>query len=332
MLTLERIEEARASLAPYVRRTPLWRFDTLSRELGCEVHLKLELFQKTGSFKPRGSFVQLGEMLGRARDRGAVAVSGGNFAQGAAYAARRLGVRCRVLMAENTPANYVDATRGYGAEVELTADIAEAFERADAYERDGWAQLHPFAHEGMMAGNGSLGLEVAEDLPSATDVIVSIGGGGLIAGAATALTGRLPGVRVWGVETEGADVMSRSLAAGEPVAMTPTSLARTLGAPTTCELALRTVRERVEDVVVVSDADAFAGSALLLERAKVVAELAAGCTVAALRRLRAEDRIEVGSHVVLVVCGGNVDLATLASYRERFAGAPAGGPSSARDR
>ncbi len=326
MLTLQRIEAAREATGSHVRRTPLTRNDTLSRELGCEVYLKLELFQKTGSFKPRGAFAQLREMLDRAGDIGAVAVSGGNFAQGAAYAARELGVRCRVLMAEGTPANYVDATRGYGAEIELTADIAAAFARADALEAEGWAQLHPFAHEAMMAGNGGVGLEIAEELPSATDAIVSIGGGGLIAGVATALAGRLPGVRVWGVETEGADVMTRSLAHGAPVTMTPTSLARTLGAPGTCELALATVRELVEEVVVVSDADAFRGSRQLLERAKVNAELAAGCTVAAARRLRAEDRIEAGAHLVLVICGGNVDLETLCSYREALA--PAAAPAS----
>jgi threonine dehydratase len=330
LLTLERVEAAREATRPHVRRTPLHRSDTLSRELGCEVYLKLELFQKTGSFKPRGAFAQLLEVVDRAGSQGVVAVSGGNFAQGAAYAARELGVRCLVLMPEGTPANYVEATRGYGAEVELTPDIATAFERADAYAEAGRVQLHPFAHEAMMAGDGGVGLEIAEDLPSATDAIVSIGGGGLISGVATALTGRLPGVRVWGVETEGADVMSRSLRENELVRITPTSRARTLGAPTTCQLALDVVRALVEDVVAVPDAEAFAGSRTLLERAKVVAELAAGCTVAAARRLRAAGRIEAGAHLVLVICGGNVDLASLCEYRADF-GDGAGVADAGRD-
>jgi threonine dehydratase len=170
----------------------------------------------------------------------------------------------------------------------------------------------------MMAGNGTLGLEIAEDLPETTDAIVSIGGGGLFGGVATALAERLPEIRLWGVETEGADVMSRSLAAGQPVTMEPTSLARTLGAPTTCELALDVVRARAQDVVVVSDAEAYRGARWLLERAKVTAELAAGCTVAAAHRLRSEGRIPEGARLVLVICGGNVDLATLCGYRAAF--------------
>jgi len=318
MLDLARIEAAREAIAPYVRRTPLERSDTLSRELGCEAWLKLELFQKTGSFKPRGAFAQLLEVLPEARERGAVAMSGGNFAQGAAYAARELGVRCGVLMPEATPPNYLEATRGYGAEVELVPGMPAMFERFERYREGGQVALHPFAPESMMAGNGSLGLEIAEDLPGVTDVVVSIGGGGLFGGVATAVMGRLPSARLWGVETEGADVMSRSLAAGRPVDITPTSLAHTLGAPTTCQLAMDVVRRLGQDVLVVSDADAYRGTRFLLERAKVSAELAAGCTVAAARRLRREGRIGDDARIVLVICGGNVDLATLCEYRGRF--------------
>ncbi|MEJ2667256.1 MAG: pyridoxal-phosphate dependent enzyme [Deinococcales bacterium] len=278
MLDLARIEAARETIAGHVRRTPLQRSDSLSQELGCEVWLKLELFQKTGSFKPRGAFAQLQTVLPEARERGVVAVSGGNFAQGAAYAARELGVRCRVLMPEATPANYLDATRGYGAEVELTAGIPASFERYQRYEQEGWA------------------------------------------GVATALNGRLPGIRMWGVETEGADVMTRSLEAGRPLSIEPTSLAHTLGAPTTCDLALDVVRRLAQEVVVVSDADAYQGVLWLLERAKVSAELAAGCTLAAARRLRRSGRVGDDARMVLVICGGNVGLPTLCEYRERFDG------------
>lgn len=321
MLDLARIEAAREAIAAHVRRTPLERSDTLSRELGCEAWLKLELFQKTGSFKPRGAFAQLLEVLPEAKERGAVAMSGGNFAQGAAFAARELGVRCRVLMPEATPANYLEATRGYGAEVQLVPDMPAMFERFEREREGGLVALHPFAPEAMMAGNGTLGLEIAEDLPGVTDVVVSIGGGGLFGGVATALAGKLASVRVWGVETEGADVMSRSLAAGRPVEIAPTSLAHTLGAPSTCELAMDVVRRLGQDVLVVSDADAYRGTRFLLERVKVSAELAAGCTVAAARRLRREGRVGEGARVVLVICGGNVDLATLSEYHERFDGA-----------
>jgi threonine dehydratase len=318
MLDLAAIEAARERIASYVRRTPLEHNDTLSQELGCEVWLKLELFQKTGSFKPRGAFAQLLEALPEARERGVVAMSGGNFAQGAAYAARELGVRCRVLMPQATPANYLEATRGYGAEVELVPDMPAMFERFEQIRDNGHVALHPFAPPSMMAGNGTLGLEIVEDLPDATDVVLSIGGGGLFGGVATALVGRRPSVRVWGVETEGADVMARSLAAGGPVTITPTSLAHTLGAPTTSDLALDVVRRLAQEVVVVSDAEAYAGTRWLLERAKVAAELAAGCTVAAARRLRREGRIGEDARLVLVICGGNVDVSTLCEYRELF--------------
>ncbi len=314
-LDLARIEAWAGRIAPLVKRTRLEPNATLSGELGVPTHLKLELFQTTGSFKPRGTFAQLLGRLEEARAHGVVAVSGGNFAQAVGYAASRLGVRARVLMARDTPANYVDATRGYGAEVELTEDIAEAFERALAYQQEGWVALHPFAHVDMMAGNGSLGLEIAEDLPDVTDVVVSIGGGGLVAGVATALAGRVPGMRVWGVETEGADVLTRSLAAGEPVAMRPTSRARTLGAPNTTAAVLDAVRRHVREVRVVSDAEAFEGVRWFLERAKLATELAAGCTLAAARALRAEGRIPSDARLVLVVCGGNVSLESLCDYR-----------------
>ena len=167
-------------------------------------------------------------------------MSGGNFAQGASYAGRELGIPVRICMAEGTPVNYVEATRSYGAEVCFSPSITEAFEQARRFEGEGWDYIDPFAHPEMMAGNGTVGLEILEDLPETTDVIVSIGGGGLISGMVTALKGIKPAVRVWGVETEGADVMARSLRAGEPVEMTPTSLARTLGAPLHLAVRLRT--------------------------------------------------------------------------------------------
>lgn len=318
MLSFDTILAARAAAAPFVERSRLERNTSLSREFGCDVWLKLELFQKTGSFKVRGSFAQLVERLDDAKVHGVVAVSGGNFAQGIAYAARTLGVRCKVLMAGNTPSNYVEATAGYGAEVEFAASIAAAFERAEAYVTEGWVPMHPYANDAMVAGSGVIGLELAEDLPGVTDVVISIGGGGLIAGVASALAVVAPQARVWGVETIGADVVARSLAAGSPQRITPTSLARTLGAPDTTELVLDTVRERVSEVLVLSDAEAFEGTLWFHERARLVAELAAGCTLSAARRLRADGRIPDDATVALIVCGANVSLATLCDHLARF--------------
>src|SRR4030095_230099 len=191
------IEEAGERIRPYVKRTRLERSETLSKSLGKNVFVKLELFQKTGSFKVRGAFNKL---LSSSKDDlagGVVAVSGGNHAQAVAYVSSVLGLDAIVLMPDSTPQNYVDATRGYGAEVELVPTIAEAFSTADRYKSSGRVLVHPFDDELVMAGQGTLGLEILADLPELTDVIVSIGGGGLMSGVASAVKARKPEVTGW---------------------------------------------------------------------------------------------------------------------------------------
>ena len=319
MITLEMVRQARKTIAPFVHRTPTEASETLTTLLGIRVSLKLELFQKTGSFKPRGAFNQLLGLTAEERSHGVVAVSGGNFAQGVAYAGRVLEVRTRIIMPEGTPINYLEATRGYGAEVELATTIAEAFARAEGYQQQGWSAVHPYDDERMMAGDGTIGLELLEEVPDMTDLVVSIGGGGLITGVAVAVTSLRPQVRVWGVETIGADAMTRALAAGKVVEIKPTSLAKTLGAPNVAEDALRVARERLAEVLVVSDQEAYQALELLLERAKVLPELAASATLAAARRL--QGRFEADTHLVLLLCGGNVSLADLCGYRARFGAA-----------
>jgi threonine dehydratase len=312
VIRLEDISRARDLVGRYIHRTPLVRSQTLSERLGTNAYLKLELFQKTGSFKPRGAFNQL---LGLPdSSAGVVGFSGGNFAQGLAFAGRTLGIDTTVVMPASTPANYVDATRGYGAKIDLVPDIAAATDRVAELVAGGKAAAHPFDNPDMMAGNGTIGLEIVEDVPEVTDVIVSIGGGGLITGVATAVSSLLQSVRVWGVETEGADAMSLALAAGEPVSMTPTSIAKTLAAPYVSEDTLEAVQRLVEEVVVVPDAEAYRSMVLLLERAKVLTEPAAGCTLTAADRL--QNRL--GDHVVIVLCGGNVSLADLIGFDDLF--------------
>ena len=320
MIALETIRSAQERLRPFTKRTPLERSRSLSERLGANVYLKLELFQRTGSFKSRGALNQFLELSAAARARGVVGVSGGNFAQGAAYAGGRLGVKTRMIMPQATPENYLAATRGYGAEVELAPDIASAFARLEDYAREGWTVVHPYDAESMMAGSGVVGLEIIQDLPDVTDVIVSIGGGGLIAGVTSALKAIKPELRVWGVETEGADAMARALAAGEVVTIAPTSLARTLSAPYVSARALEVVQQEVEAVLVVPDAEAYRAQRLLMERAKVVPELAAACTLSAAERLAGGPGPGFGpdSHVALLICGGNVSLEDLCAYRARF--------------
>jgi threonine dehydratase len=185
--------------------------------------------------------------------------------------------------------------------------MVDAFNRAPAFQHQGWTLVHPYDDPWVIAGQGTVGLEILEDAPQVTDVIVSIGGGGLASGLATAVKSQNPKVRVWGVETEGADVMARAWKAGRVVEVERmTSLAKTLGAPSVCERTLTATQQLLESVTVVSDQEAFVALEYLLERAKIVTELAASCTLAAAERLRQNFTKE--SHVVLVMCGGNMSL------------------------
>ncbi len=314
MIPLNEIEAARHVVAPYIVETPVVSSRTLSEQLGTNVLLKLELFQKTGSFKPRGAVNQLMAYANRAA--GVVGISGGNFAQGLAYAAGRLGVPCRVVMPESTPQNYLDATEGYGAEIELAPTIADAFVRYDELVAEGWGPMHPFDDPKMMAGNGTLGLELIEQVPDVTDVMVSIGGGGFMAGVTSAVKTLKPDVRVWGTETDGADVMAQSLRAGSPQTMTPTSIAKTLGSPYAGQLPFDVATEHLEEIIVVPDAEAVESLVFLFERAKLVTEPAAACTLAAARRIR--DRFDPAGTLVLILCGGNLSVADLSEFSERF--------------
>jgi threonine dehydratase len=307
------IREARERTAPFIKRTRLERSETLSRHLGSEVYVKLELFQKTGSFKVRGAFNKLLSLSDDERSRGVVAVSGGNHAQAVAYAASVLGTNAVILMPESTPKNYVDATRGYGARVDLQPTIAAAFAEIERYKSEGMAFVHPFDDLLVMAGQGTLGLEIMEDLPEATDVVVSIGGGGLAGGVATAVKGVNAEVRVWGVETVGADAMSQALAAGQPVTLPAiTSIAKTLGAPAVSAETLALAQSNLESVTVVPDAEAVTALLFILERLKILTEPAASCTLAAAERLR--ENFTPESRIVLVLCGGNQSVADLCGY------------------
>lgn len=304
MLGLADIAEARSRIVPFVKRTLLERSGSLSEHVGTNVFVKYELFQKTGSFKARGAFSKLLSMPESERAKGVVAVSGGNHAQAVALAASELGVRAVILMPASTPQVSVDATRGYGATVDLRPTIADAFAAIEDYQKEGMAFVHPFDDRIVMAGQGTLGLEIIEDLPDVTDVIVSIGGGGLAAGVSTALKESNRAIRVWAVETEGADAMSQAIAAGRPVRLPAiTSIAKTLGAPIVSETTLAITKKNIESVTVVSDAEAVEAMAFILERLKVITEPAAACTLAAALRLK--EHFSPESRVVLILCGGN---------------------------
>ena len=310
VLTLNDVQRARQRIASCIRRTPLAASATLSERLKTNAYAKLELFQKTGSFKVRGTFNKALSLAPEIHAKGLIAVSGGNHALAVAYTARALDLVSTVLMPENTPRMIVEAARGYGADVKFAASAAEAFAQVAEFERDGWIYMHPFDDPVLMAGQGTLALEILDDVPQVTDIVLSIGGGGMMAGVGTAIKSLKPSVRIWGVEAQGADSMARSLAAGKIVTLESiTSVARSLGAPAPSERTFALAKKYLENVTVVSDKDALEASRFLLERLKVLAEPAASCTLAAATRL--QGNFSAGKHVVLLLSGGNVSLDTL---------------------
>ena len=312
-LDLAMIEEARARIAPYVKRTPLERSKALSDRLGTNVFVKYELFQKTGAFKARGAFNKMLTLSDDEKQRGVVAVSGGNHAQAVSYAASVLGIDAVILMPESTPNNYLEATQDYGAKVDLRPTIAAAFAETDRYRSEGRVFVHPFDDILVEAGQGTVGLEVLEDVPDVTDIILSIGGGGLAGGVATAVKSKKPDVRMWAVETVGADAMAQAVVAGHPVELPAiTSIAKTLGAPAVSELTLAQFHKYYESVTVVPDSEAVEALCFIAERLKVITEPAAACTLAAADRLKGN--FTPDSNLVLIFCGGNLSVKDLCSY------------------
>lgn len=296
------VERAAGLISGRLHRTP-----TLScRTLGPEVFLKAELLQRTGSFKPRGVLTKLASLTPEEKARGVIAISAGNHAQAVAWGAAEEGLDALVVMWRGASEAKLAATRGYGAAVDLEAgDPAEAFERlAVLLEETGRTLVHPFDDPHTIAGQGTVGLEILEDVPGVETVVVPIGGGGLIAGVATAVAGR---ARVVGVEPELSTAMHSALAAGEPVAVTPTSVADGLNAPHAGRDALAIVQERVEEVVLVSEAEIENAFRFVYERAKLACEPAGAAAVAAVLSGKVD-----GGRTVCVVSGGNVAAGTAA--------------------
>ena len=316
-LSLASIRSAAARIEPHVVRTPTLPLGRLSEALGIGVVGKFEMLQHTGAFKVRGAFYRMLRLTDAERAAGVVAVSGGNHGLAVAYAARELGIEASVIMPSTTAAASVHQVRADGANVIIMDTIGAVFERSLEEIDAGKVLIHPFDDPAIVAGQGTLALELHQDAPEITDVIASIGGGGMITGVATALKALDPEIRIWGVETEGADAMSRSLRAGEPVTMDAiTSIATTLGAPTVSPLTLAGVRDLVEEVVLVSDEEAVRGIEIFSAAAKVITEPATGATWAAALRLR--ERLPATACLALILCGGNAGLDDISSWRAQF--------------
>ncbi|MGB7257075.1 MAG: threonine/serine dehydratase [Pseudolabrys sp.] len=300
-------------IAPYIHRTPVVRSEYLSKLTGHEVHLKAELFQKTGSFKPRGMLAKLLTLSPQDRARGAITFSAGNAAQGLAYAGAITGAPVTVVMPETASEIKATATRGYGARVVLHGNVNDAYARCmEIKEAENLIFVSAFDDEDLMEGHASLGIEILTDLPDLDAIVVGIGGGGLISGVSLARNVMHARARIYGVEPTGAAAMTRSLEAGKPVKLDKVqTIADGLGAPFAGERCFPIVRDHVDKVVLVSDDEIIDAMKILLSRCKLLAEGAGAASVAALVNARAQ--LPAKSRVCCVISGGNLDLARLKS-------------------
>ena len=294
-MTRKDVEEARAVLAGRIHRTPTFGSSALGASL------KAELFQKTGSFKVRGALNRLAALTPEERERGVVTWSAGNHAQAVAWAAAQEGVDCLVQMWEGVSPFKVDATRGYGATVDISApDPAAAYDRVlEIVEEQGRFFVHPHSDPLVVAGHGTLALELAEDMPELETVVVGTGGGGLISGIVTALDGR---ARVIGVAPERAQAFPAGLAAGHSVRVETDTIADGLAPPFAGELPIEICRGKVETVLVTEE-EIAEGMRFLYARAKLACEPAAAAATGAILA----GKVEPGRGVAVIVSGGNVE-------------------------
>jgi threonine dehydratase len=313
MLRFEDVLAARERIAGRLHRTPMMRATRIGAPHGISLSLKCESFQKTGSFKVRGALNALLAMDDASRKRGVITVSAGNHAQAVAYAAAQTGAKATVVMFEAAPRTKVDASRGYGAEVVLYGESGiQSFARARELEKErGLVFVHPFDDVPVAAGAGTVGLEIVEDAENVDVLVVSIGGGGLLAGVATAVKARSPKTRIVGVEPIGASAMRKSLDAGKPVKLDRIdTIADGLSAPMAGDLTYPVIAKLVDDVVLVSDDEIRDAMREIITSAKLVAEPAAAAAIAAIMMARVGAK--KGDRVVAVLSGGNVDLSRLA--------------------
>jgi threonine dehydratase len=315
MLQLHDIETAADRLSGHVLDTPFVESRTISQLTGCQVFLKFENLQYTASFKERGACNKLAQLSADERARGVIAMSAGNHAQGVAYHAQRLGLRAVIVMPRFTPGVKVERTRGFGAEVVLHGDTLEA-SRAHARElaqQQGLVFVHPYDDEAIVAGQGTLALEMLRVQPDLDTLVVAIGGGGLIAGMATAAKALRPGIEIVGVQTERFPAMVNAIK-GTHLPQGSSTIAEGIAVGTPGVITEAIIRERVDDLLLVDEGDIEQAIVMLLEIEKTLVEGAGAAGLAAL--LKHPQRF-AGKRVGLVLCGGNIDPLLLASIIER---------------
>ena len=314
-ITIDDIRKAASRLRGQVIRTPLVPAARMSEVIGCELYLKLENLQRTGSFKDRGAYVRLVNLSPEEARRGVIAMSAGNHAQGVAYHARRLGIPATIVMPEFAPFSKVERTRSFGATVVLTGDTLDASAqaaRAIAEERK-LTFVHPYDDAVVIAGQGTIGLEILEDLPDVDTVVVPIGGGGLISGIALAMKDTNPGVHMIGVETELYPSMANALK-GRSELPGGSSLADGIAVKNPGKLTREIIARLVDDISIVPETTIETAINRLVEEQKIVAEGAGAAGIAAI--LHEPERF-AGRKVVTVICGGNIDVRLLSGVLAR---------------
>ncbi len=314
LLSVEDFVSARARIADRIHCTPIQTATLLGEAIGAPLRLKCENFQKTGSFKVRGALNKLTQLSPADRERGVITISAGNHAQAVAWAARATGIPCTVVMPAAASKVKATATADYGADVIMHGDVHEAFDKVHQLERERNLKfIHPFDDPQIIAGAGSVGLEILEQYPDVRTVVVPIGGGGHISGIAGAIKTQRPDIRIVGVEPEASCAMRQSLDAGHAVQLESmgTTVADGLAPPMVGELNYEFVKAYVEDVVLVSDEEILRGLEAIFTRAKLVTEPSGAASVGAL--LCGRIPLADDDRVLAVLSGGNIGLQQLAT-------------------
>ena len=303
--------EARERLGTVIEKTKLIHSNIFSDESGNDVYIKPENLQRTGAFKIRGAYNKIAKLTEEEKKRGVIAASAGNHAQGVALAAQKLGIKAVIVMPKHTPLIKVEATRRYGAEVILTGEVYdEAYEYAKKLqEKEGYTFVHPFNDEDVIEGQGTIALEVLEELPDADIILIPIGGGGLISGIASAAKLKNPLIKIIGVEPEGA---ASALEARKSHHVVELDEANTIADGTAVkkigEITFDYIEKYVDDIVTVSDYELMAAFLVLVEKHKIVAENSGILAVAGLKKLNVK-----GKKIISIISGGNIDVLTISS-------------------
>ena len=303
--------EAREKLSKVLLNTNLIFSSIFSQETGNNVYIKPENLQKTGSFKIRGAYNKISKLNNEEKKKGVIASSAGNHAQGVAYAARELGIKATIVMPKTTPLIKVESTKQYGAEVILHGDVYDdAYKKAKELEKEnGYIFIHPFNDEDVLFGQGTIALEILDELPLTDIILVPIGGGGLISGIAYAAKQINPDIKIIGVEPEGAASAKKSIAENKVIELAEANtIADGTAVKKIGDINFKYIKEYVDDIITVSDYELMEAFLLLVEKHKIIAENSGILSVAALKKLNLK-----GKNIVSVLSGGNIDVLMISS-------------------